>query len=83
MKVFKLVHNMDYCLKANETLCVRYFAEKSAALETYEAIKEHINLSSDEYIYIEDIDAEIIEGEYKAIKTETIRYYSDDTKINN
>lgn len=83
MKIYKIQHNANYCLKIDETVCNRYFASWDAASELYYYIKERVNFANDEYVQMEVVEVEIIDGEYKTANAEIIRCYSDDTKFGN
>lgn len=83
MKVYKIQHNADYCLKMGETVCKRYFASEEAANKLYNNLKERVNFANDEYVQMEVVEVEIIDGEYKTANAEIIRCYSDDTKFGN
>lgn len=83
MKIYKIQHNANYCLKIDETVCNRYFASEDAASELYYYIKERVNLAIGEHVQLEVINVDIIDGEYKATNSEMIRCFSEDTKFGN
>lgn len=85
MKIYRIQYNADKLLKIGETIRNRYFTTIEGANEVFDACKSEINLSNGEFIALDSLDitqSDLVCGELKIRLCETLRYWSDDTKIN-
>lgn len=79
MKVYKITHNIDKCMKMHETTASRYFADKKAASELFMTFRNLVG--EDEFVELAELEVINDCGEYKTISNESVAYFSDDTKF--
>lgn len=79
MKIYRVRHNIENCLKIGETMSNRYFSTKESANYFFMLIQDTI--TGDEFVELDELEVVNDCGEIRATSEKPIACHSDDTKF--